>query len=197
MFIHANSLQRLPDALGWICKDRLKLWRRRRIGISGIPAALSDPDFVDNEDHNSTHQKQGAQKKPQWLRHAIARYLYRVGGMHSAEHGYHVLAHGNILAQPDRAKHADQIAADRNVVVCFDPSEEAHNIVVCLARDVHIPEEDHDVALDFSLGIDAAKEAHGVMHGGIFANMDVRTELHRVTLGKTRLRDKPEGNGQQ
>src|ERR1039458_9525959 len=54
--------------------------------------------------------------------------------------------------------------------------------MMCVARDVNVSEEHHDVAFDLAVDVHTAKEAHGVANGVAGGYVDVAAELDHVAV---------------
>jgi len=88
----------------------------------------------------------------------------------------------DVLAEADAAEHADEVVVDGGVVVRCDGAEEIDYIMLGVAGDVGVAEEDYDVAGRFALNVHAAKEADCVVNCGVWGDFDVGEELDSILL---------------
>ena len=66
--------------------------------------------------------------------------------MDGTEHGNHVLIHADIFAEPNGAEERNQVATDGGVIGRGDTAEEIDHILMGLAVETHVAEEDDNVA---------------------------------------------------
>ena len=141
-----------------------------------------------DRDDNERKNKQRRKENPRGLNYAITANICGFGNMQSAKHHHKIFADCNVFSKANRAEEIHKIVADCGVVFRLQGAEEIHHIMVCASRNINVPEEHNDIAIDSAFVVDAAKEANGVVYGRALGNVDIAAELDGVTLGMRRSR---------
>ena len=150
-----------------------------------VLAPAAGPNFVHNQGYHSSNKKQWQEKDPERKCDAVVTDADRFRRFDRSEHGDHVPAYGDILAELNKAEEADHVIADLGVVVGREGAEEVDDVVVGLSGDVDIAEEDDDVTMDLAFDFDAAKEADRVVgvDAGRDANIGKEVDVIGVRTG--------------
>ena len=76
-------------------------------------------------------------------------------------------------------------------------TEEVDHVVARCAVEAHVSKKDDDVAGDQVFNAHAAKEADGVVRGGVGCDIDVAEELNRILVGAGRRGGSRQDGGEE
>lgn len=178
-----TAVRRMRSTARILLRGRSRRGRERILCHVLAPAAGTD--FVHDQGYHASDEEQRKEEDPEWKCDTVAADGGGFGRVDDSEHGDHVPAYGNILAELNKAEETDHVIADLGVVICGKRAKEIHDVVVCLGGDVDIAEEDDDVSMHFAFGLDAAEEADCVVgvDAGRDANVGEEMDIIGVRMG--------------
>lgn len=138
-----------------------------------------------NNDDQGDYQERRPEN-PWRLRHSVACYIRGIGSVQPAKHNHNVIADRDVLTQVYRSEKIHHIVTDRSIVICTQASKKHDNVVLRLVGDMHVAEENYDIVIDVSIGIDTAEKTDRIMDRVTFGHHDVAAKLHSIFIGACR-----------
>src|SRR5579863_6119462 len=149
-------------------------------------------DFVDDHENDEEDEQERPEENPRREHNVVLADRDAARTVHRTEHGDEILSHPDILAETNGAEKRDEVAGDGGVIGCSHIAKEIDDILVRLAVEVDVPEEDDNVASHIAVGFDIAEKADGVVDWSAGCDLNVVEELNRIVLGASR----PSGESQ-